>query len=62
MQIMHIGSYDSEPGSFKLMEDFAEKENCKRMSENHREIYIGDPRRMSAEKLRTVLRFGVTKK
>lgn len=62
VQMMHIGSYDSEPGSFKLMEDFTEKENCKRTSENHREIYIGDPRRMSAEKLRTVLRFGVTKK
>ena len=62
VQMMHIGSYDSEPGSFKLMEDFAEKENYKRTYENHREIYIGDPRRVSADKLRTVLRFNVAKK
>lgn len=60
VQMMHLGSYDNEPESFKLMEAFATKENLSRMSKSHREIYLSDFRKVSPEKLKTVLRFKVT--
>ena len=59
IQMLHIGSYDDEPASFKKMEEFAENENLKRISKKHREIYLSDFRKVPAEKLKTVLRFGV---
>lgn len=59
IQMLHIGSYDSEPESFRLMEKFAEEQGFKRQSETHREIYMSDPRKVIAEKMKTVLRFRV---
>lgn len=59
VQMLHIGSYDDEPASFEKMEAFAEKENLKRLSKKHREIYLSDFRKVAAEKLKTVLRFKV---
>lgn len=59
VQMLHIGSYDDEPESFKRMEAFAKTINLKRTFKTHREIYISDPRKTKAEKLKTVLRFKV---
>lgn len=59
IQMLHLGSYDDEPASFKIMEEFAEKENLSRLSKNHREIYLSDFRKVAPEKLKTVLRFWV---
>ncbi|WP_299434717.1 GyrI-like domain-containing protein [uncultured Aquimarina sp.] len=59
VQIMHIGSYDNEPESFRLMEAYAKKENLTRLSRTHREIYLSDFRKVAPEKLKTVLRFKV---
>ncbi len=59
IQMLHIGPYDEEPKSFKLMEAFASKANLKRTSKTHREIYLSDPRKVAPEKLKTVLRFMV---
>ncbi len=59
VQIMHIGSYDNEPESFGLMEEYAQKENLTRLSKTHREIYVSDFRKVVPEKLKTVLRFQV---
>jgi hypothetical protein len=59
IQMLHKGSYDSEPESFKLMEAFAEKNGLKRKGMNHREIYLTDARKTIPEKLKTVLRFWV---
>jgi hypothetical protein len=59
IQMLHIGSYDSEPESFRLMEEFATDQGLKRLSKTHREIYMSDFRKVSAEKLKTVLRFRV---
>lgn len=59
IQYMHIGSYDSEVESFQLMEDYAKENNLTRLSKKHREIYLSDPRKVSEEKLKTVLRFKV---
>jgi hypothetical protein len=62
IQMLHLGSYDSEPESFKIMESFAESENCRRKVITHREIYLSDARKVSPDKLKTVLRFRIEKK
>ncbi len=59
VQMMHMGSYDSEPASFKLMEEFAETQGVERISKIHREIYLSDFRKVPEEKLKTILRFQV---
>ncbi len=59
VQMLHLGSYDNEPLSFKLMEEFALANDLKRKSKIHREIYLSDARRVALEKLKTVLRFQV---
>jgi hypothetical protein len=59
VQMMHIGSYDDEPASFKKMEEFCLDNNFTRESKIHREIYISDARKVSPDKLKTVLRFKI---
>jgi hypothetical protein len=59
VQMLHTGSYDSEPASFKKMEQFAEENKLKRKFHTHREIYLSDARKVAPEKLKTVLRFQV---
>ena len=59
IQMLHHGSYDDEPKSFKLMEEFAIEENLIRKSKVHREIYLTDARKTAPEKLKTILRFKV---
>lgn len=64
VQIMHIGSYDDEPASIKLTEEFAAKNRYELdFSETrlHHEIYLSDPRKTSPEKLKTVIRHPVRK-
>lgn len=59
VQCMHIGSYDDEPETVKLMHEYMEENdyeldiNDKRF---HHEIYLSDPRRVDACKLKTVVR------
>ena len=59
VQIMHIGSYDDEPRTVLMIDDYATKNgyeidiNDKRF---HHEIYISDPRRVEASKLKTIIR------
>lgn len=56
VQIMHIGSYDDEgPVLMKLHQEFL-PENGFTENGKHHEIYLGDPRRVAPEKLKTVLR------
>lgn len=62
VQMMHIGSYEKEFESFDLMDAYCEKEGLVRVNDSHREIYLSDPRRVSPEKMRTVLRYEVKKK
>lgn len=63
-QIMHLGSYDDEPGTILQMKEFLEKEgyitdiNEKR---RHHEIYFNDPRKTAPEKLKTIIRHPVRK-
>jgi len=59
VQMLHIGSYDTENETFKVMETYAEENNLKRKSKIHREIYLSDFRKVAKDKLKTVLRFQV---
>ena len=61
---MHTGSYDSEPETIKLMEEFIWANNYETdLSEKrrHHEIYLSDPRKTENSKLKTVLRIPVKK-
>jgi hypothetical protein len=58
VQAMHIGPYADEPRTLAMMKAFA-AENGYMYRGRHHEIYLGDPRRASPEKLRTVLRHPV---
>lgn len=71
VQCMHIGPYDDEPATIKVMDTFAEGEgyvtdmavcvqhgdvmNCR----YHHEIYLSDARRCKPENLKTVIRHPV---
>ena len=64
VQIMHIGSYDDEPASVKVMDDFAKANGYDLdLSENryHHEIYLSDPRKTAPEKCKTVIRHPIKK-
>ena len=65
VQCMHIGSYDEEPKTLKLIEGFIEENNLMNDindKRKHHEIYLSDPRKTKVEKLKTVLRIPVKKK
>lgn len=59
IQMLHIGSYDAEPESFKMMEKYVREQQLKRREKKHKEIYLSDPGKTVEEKLKTVLRFQV---
>jgi hypothetical protein len=58
-QMLHLGSYDDEPASFARMEEFCQQAGYRRLFKSHREIYLSDPRKTEASKLKTVLRFKI---
>lgn len=61
VQIMHIGSYDDEgPTLMKLHKEFL-PDNSYVENGKHHEIYLGDPRKVAPEKLKTVLRQPISK-
>jgi len=55
VQILHVGPYSTEHESLSKMRKLMEKKN---LIENglHHEIYLSDPRRVSGEKMKTILR------
>ena len=57
-QILHLGSYEEEEDSLKVLYEFIEA-NGFRINNYHHEIYLSDPRRTAPEKLRTILRYGI---
>lgn len=60
VQMMHKGSYDSEPFSFAKMDEYLKEQGMVRKSKIHKEIYISDFRKTKPEDLNTVLRYFVT--
>lgn len=59
VQCMHIGAYDDEPKTVRLMHDFMEEQGYEldiTESRYHHEIYLSDARKVAPERLKTVLR------
>lgn len=59
VQIMHLGAYDDEPQTIAVMDEFLQQNGyVSDLSEvrRHHEIYLSDPRRVAAAKLKTVIR------
>ena len=64
VQIMHVGSYDDEPASVALMDDYLTENgyvNDLTAERLHHEIYLSDPRKTAPEKRKTVLRHPIKK-
>ena len=59
IQFLHIGGYDSEPASFKKMDELASSLGLERCDQVHREIYLSNKNRTAEEKLKTILRYSV---
>ena len=59
IHILHVGSYDDEPKSFELMNEFARKFDLTRIGDFHKEIYLSNKNRISEEKQKTILRYSV---
>jgi len=65
VQCLHIGPYDNEPETLKIMEDFVEENNLKidlNEKRKHHEIYLSDPRKTDKAKIKTILRIPVKEK
>ena len=64
VQIMHQGSFDSEPATVALLEDYLKEqgyENNINEQRLHHEIYMSDARKVAPEKWKTVLRQPIEK-
>lgn len=65
VQCMHIGSYDEEPKTIELMNQFLEEEGYVldiTKKRYHHEIYLSDPRKIEKSRLKTVIRHPIKKK
>lgn len=64
VQCMHIGPYDDEPATVKLMDEYI-KENGYETDitdkRYHHEIYLSDVRKCKSDKLKTVIRHPIKK-
>jgi hypothetical protein len=60
VQILHVGPYDAVKPAIEKLCTFA-AENGYELTGKHHEIYFSDPRRTKPEKLRTIVRFAVSK-
>lgn len=59
VQCMHIGSYDNEPATIELMNNYAQENGYETDITDkrfHHEIYLSDPRRCNVNNLKTVIR------
>lgn len=64
VQTMHIGPYAAEPATIERMREYMQENGLKdNVGPNgkHHEIYLSDPRRVSPDKIKTVLRHPVIK-
>ena len=64
VQIMHQGSFNSEPATVALLEDYLKEqgyENDINEQRLHHEIYMSDARKVAPEKWKTVIRHPIKK-
>lgn len=59
IQILHIGSFDTEIESFEKLDNFANEMNLERSEKLHTEVYLNNKNRTAEDKLKTILRYNV---
>ena len=59
IQILHIGSFDTEIESFEKLDNFANEMKLERSEKLHTEIYLNNKNRTAEDKLKTILRYNV---
>lgn len=65
VQCMHTGSYDDEPATVELMDEYIEEngyENDFSDDSRHHEIYLSDARKVTPDKLKTLIRHPIRRK
>ena len=65
VQCMHIGPYDDEPATVRLMHEYMKEQGYEldiTDKRYHHEIYLTDARRVAPEKRKTVIRHPIKKK
>ncbi|WP_026460583.1 GyrI-like domain-containing protein [Schaalia suimastitidis] len=65
VQCLHVGPYDDEPMTVASMHDYIAQQGYVldiSHTRHHHEIYLGDPRKVAPEKLRTIIRHPVRPK
>ena len=64
VQIMHIGSFDDEPATVTLMDEYLEENGYEKDFSDtrlHHEIYLSDPRKSTPDKQKTAIRHPIKK-
>lgn len=64
VQCLHLGSYDNEPETVKLMHKYLKEQGYELDITNkryHHEIYLSDPRKCNINNLKTVIRHPIKK-
>jgi hypothetical protein len=59
VHVLHVGPYNRETAAIHRLLAFA-AEHGREVTGRHHEIYLSDPRRTPAERLRTIIRYGVS--
>ena len=59
IQILHIGSFETEIEYFETLDNFANEMNLERSEKLHTEIYLNNKNRTAEDKLKTILRYNV---
>ncbi len=59
IQILHIGSFDTEIESLEKLDNFANEMKLERSEKLHTEIYLNNKNRTAEDKLKTILRYNV---
>lgn len=65
VQCLHIGPYDNEPETVNKMHNYIEENGYTldiSHTRYHHEIYLSDPRKSAADKLKTIIRHPIKKK
>ena len=60
VQVLHVGAYAEEGETIARLVSYAAKGGFE-LTGRHHEIYLGDPNRATAEKLKTIVRYQVRK-
>lgn len=60
VQMLHVGPYSREEATVNTLGDFATAEGYA-LSGRHHEIYLSDPKRVVPERLKTIIRYSISK-